>query len=126
MDCPDCGAVTVAFVVPDALREFDESAAALCTRCLALHSADEPDANPDFAAVSVDFPTDAAAVPMALTVGLLDSLVLHRGAVEALLERVEREGTDPLLVLDRLASDPTLDPKIDLATRRRQVAQFRD
>jgi hypothetical protein len=63
---------------------------------------------------------------MALTVGLLDSLVLHRATVEALLERVEREGTDPLLVLDRLADDPTLDPKPDLTTRRRQVAQLRD
>ncbi|WP_435076320.1 DUF6276 family protein [Halococcus sp. AFM35] len=127
MNCPDCGAATVAFAVPDDLRElFDEPAAALCTRCLVLHSVESADANPDFAAVSDDFPTDAAAVPMALTVGLLDSLALHRGAVETLLERVERKGTDPLLVLDRLASDPSLDPNIDLTTRRRQVAQFRD
>jgi hypothetical protein len=127
MDCPDCGAATVAFAVPDDLREtIDEPAAALCTRCLALHSVENADANPDFAAVSDDFPTGASAVPMALTVGLLDSLALHRGAVETLLERVERAGTDPLLVLDRLASDSTLDPKTDLMMRRRQVAQLRD
>lgn len=126
MDCLDCGAATVAFAVPDDLDGFDEPAAALCTRCLALHPTEETDTNPDFAAVSDDFPTGAAAVPMALVVGLLNSLVLHRETVETLLERVEREGRDPLLVLDRLASEPELDPKTDLATRRRQVAQFRD
>jgi hypothetical protein len=126
MDCPDCGAATVAFAVPDDIYEFGGPAAALCTRCLALHSTDEPDANPDFAAVSDDFPTGGAAVPMALAVGLLDSLALHRGTVEALLERVEQEGVDPLLVLDRLAGDPDLDPEIDLTTRRRQATQLRD
>ena len=125
MDCPDCGAATVAFAVPDDLDGFDEPAAALCTRCLALHSIEEGDPKPDFTAVSDAFPTGAAAVPMALAVGLLDSLVLHRETVETLLERVERAGTDPLLVVDRLAGDPTLEPKTDLATRRRQVAQLR-
>ncbi|GAA0465335.1 DUF6276 family protein [Halococcus dombrowskii] len=125
MDCPDCGAATVAFAVPDELDALDESAAALCTRCLALHAAEKSDPNPDFTAVSDGFPTGAAAVPMALAVGLLDSLVLHRETVETLLERVEQAGTDPLLVIDRLANDPTLDPKTDLATRRRQVAQLR-
>ncbi len=126
MDCPDCGAGTVAFAVPDGLDTLDEPAAALCTHCLALHSVEKSDANSDFTAVSDDFPTGSAAVPMALAIGLLDSLVLHRETVEALLERVERAGTDPLLVIDRLANDPTLDPKTDLATRRRQVAQLRD
>ncbi|EMA52389.1 DUF6276 family protein [Halococcus thailandensis] len=126
MDCPDCGAATVAFAVPDGLDGFDEPAAALCTHCLALHTAESANSNPDFTAVSDDFPTGAAAVPMALAIGLLDSLVLHRETVEILLERVERAGTDPLLVIDRLASDPTLDPNTDLATRRRQVAQLRD
>lgn len=127
MDCPDCGAATVAFAVPEDCREtIDEPAAALCTHCLALYSPESADPNPDFAAVSDDFPTGGAAVPMALAVGLLDSLALHRNAVETLLERVEQAGTDPLLVLDRLAADPELAPKTDLETRRRQVAQFRD
>jgi hypothetical protein len=126
MDCPDCGAATVAFAVPDDIYEFDGPAAALCTHCLALHPTESADANPDFAAVSDDFPTGGAAVPMALAVGLLDSLALHRGTVERLLERVEQEGVDPLLVLDRLAGDPDLDPEIDLATRRRQATQLRD
>lgn len=127
MDCPDCGAATVAFAIPEDLHEtIDEPMAALCTRCLALHPAEESDPNPDFTTVSDDFPTGAAAVPMALVVGLLDSLALHRNEVETLLERVEQAGTDPLLVLDRLANDSELEPRANLTTRRRQVAQFRD
>jgi hypothetical protein len=129
MNCPDCGAETVAFTVPaeyHALLPGDESTLALCTHCLSLHPAPESDASPDFAAVSDAFPTDEAAIPMALAVGLLDSLALHREAVETLLARVEAAGTDPLLVLDRLAADPALDPRMNLATRRRQVEQFRD
>ncbi|HET7324033.1 MAG TPA: DUF6276 family protein [Halococcus sp.] len=127
MNCPDCGAETVAFTVPAEYREYTEteSTAALCTHCLSLNPAPESDPNPDFAAVSDAFPTCEAAIPMALVVGLLDSLALHRAAVEKLLARVEQAGTDPLLVLDRLAADPELAPKTNLATRRRQVEQFR-
>ena len=133
MNCPDCGNETVAFAVPDEYRDLapdEHEAVALCTTCLALHptaSADpDSDSDPDFAAVSDDFPTGAAAIPMALAVGLLDSLALHRSEVEGLLRRVESAGTDPLLVLDRLAADPALDPQVDLGTRRKQVEQFRE
>lgn len=130
MDCPDCGGQMVAFAVPEEYREFvpdDEPTLALCTHCLALHPGPEkPSSNPDFSAVSDAFPTDAAAISMALAVGLLDSLALHRSEVEDLLARAERAGTDPLLVLDRLATDPSLDPKTDLEIRRKQVAQFRN
>lgn len=128
MHCPDCDSETVAFAVPDDYRnDIDEPAVALCTLCLSLHPAPERDvtSNPDMTVVSNAFPTGETAVSMALVVGLLDSLALHRAAVETLLERIERAGTDPLLVIDRLAADPTLDPNIDLTTRRRQVEQLR-
>lgn len=128
MNCPDCGFETVAFVVPNDYRNaVDEPSLSLCTHCLSLHPATQSDveSDPDMTAVSDAFPTDETAVPMALVVGLLDSLALHRAAVETLLERIERAGTDPLLVIDRLSADPTLDPKIDLTTRRRQVEQLR-
>lgn len=131
MDCPDCDSPTVAFVVPEDLRNTvpgDERAAALCTRCLALHPVPdgEADADPDFGTVSEAFPSNEAALPMALAVGLLDSLTLYRTEIEGLLERVEGSGTDPLLVLDRLAADPTIDPRTDLGRRRGQVEQFRE
>lgn len=131
MDCPDCDSPTVAFTVPDDLRgriPGDEPTLALCTCCLSLHPAPEAEthSNPDFSVVSDVFPTGEAGISMALAVGLLDSLALYRGELEALLERVEYTGTDPLLVLDRLADDPTLDPQADLRRRRGQVEQFRD
>ncbi len=130
MNCPDCGSSTIAFTVPEHLSEHanDEPALALCTHCLSLHPAPENDTNPnpDFAAVSDAFPTNETAPAMALVVGLLDSLALYRAEIESLLEHIERNGVDPLLVLDRLASDPKLDPKTNLTLRRRQVAQLRD
>ena len=131
MNCPDCGSQTVGFVVPDDLQQLipaDERALALCTSCLTLHptSDDDTTLEPEFAVVSDAFPTGEVGISMALAVGLLDSLALYRAEIETLLERVERAGTDPLLVLDRLAMDPALDPRADLRRRRGQVEQFRD
>lgn len=129
MDCPSCGVQTVAFAVPVALRESlpgSESAAALCTRCLDLHPIDSaPATDPDFQEVSDAFPSNPdAAVPMAVLVGLLDNLALYRSEIAGLLERVERAGTDPLLVLDRLARDPSVEATVDVAGRRRQLEQL--
>jgi len=129
MECPTCGSATVAFAVPDDLTAFlpgEESAAALCTGCLSLHPVDSaPAGEPSFDDVSDAFPTHpGAAVPMALLVGLLDNLALYRAEISDLLERVERAGTDPLLVLDRLAHDPAIDAEVDLAGRRRQLEQL--
>jgi len=129
VDCPACGETTVAFAVPEELRASlpgSESAAALCTRCLVLHPIDAaPATDPSFQEVSDAFPSDPdAALPMALLVGLLDNLALYRSEITALLERVEQAGTDPLLVLDRLAHDPDIEAAADLAGRRRQLEQL--
>jgi len=129
MDCPDCGAGTVPFRVPEEYRSLvpgEESGAALCQHCLSLHPADDlPTEPPAFQGVSTAFPSDPdAAIPMALVVGLLANLALYRSEIADLLARVERAGTDPLLVLDRLARDPDLDPAVDLAGRRRQLEQL--
>jgi len=127
MDCPNCGTATVVFDVPADLRDAlpgAESAAALCPHCLALHPAEPPTDSPRFDRVSDAFPTGEPAVPMALVVGLLDSLALYRAEITDLLERVERAGTDPLLVIDRLATDPDVDAAVDLRRRRHQLGQF--
>lgn len=129
MDCPDCGATTLAFAVPDAHRNLlpgDEPGAALCTRCLALHPVAGPPAElPEFQRISEAFPTNPdAAVALALLVGLLDSLALYRSEVSTLLIRVERDGVDPLLALDRLAADDDIESDVDLAGRRRQLEQL--
>ncbi|WP_435180648.1 DUF6276 family protein [Halorussus sp. AFM4] len=128
MTCPECGGEQVAFRVPADLREYlpETSAfAALCARCLRLEPADDaPDGEPDFARIGDAFPGGETGAAMALAVGLLDSLALYRGEIGALLERVERGGTDPLLVLDRLDAEPGVEPDFDLDRRRTQAEQL--
>lgn len=129
MDCPDCGSETLAFCVPDDFRELlpgTDPGAAICTRCLALHPhSDPPSDTPDFQRISDAFPSDgSAALPLAVLVGLLSNLALYRDEISVLLERVERAGTDPLLALDRLATDPAIETDLDLTGRRRQLSQL--
>ncbi|WP_135364985.1 DUF6276 family protein [Halosimplex halophilum] len=129
MTCPDCGAPTLSFPVPERYREAlpgEHAAAEVCTRCLALRPvADPPDEVPDFTAISDAVPSnDDAAVPFVLMVGLIPSLATNRSEISELLATVERAGTDPLLALDRLADDPTVDAAADLRGRRRQLEQL--
>ena len=129
MDCPDCGAPLLPFSVPSDLQPFlpgEETAAAICRRCLALHPVEEAvSERPDFQQVSDAFPaSEEAALPMALLVGLLPNLALYRAEISELLARVERAGSDPLLVLDRLAHDDAIETDLDLAGRRRQLEQL--
>jgi hypothetical protein len=98
----------------------------ICTDCLTLRPVESPPATAgDLRAVSDVFPADdSAAIPLALLVGLLDSLATYRTEISELLERVERAGVDPLLAIDRLAGDPSVEPAHDLAGRRRQLEQL--
>ncbi len=80
---------------------------------------------PAFDRISDAFPTDPErAIPLALALGLCDSLAMHRAAIESLLRETERAGTDPLLVIDRLLADPTVEPAIDLERRAHQLEQL--
>ncbi|WP_323172024.1 DUF6276 family protein [Natrialba sp. PRR66] len=112
-----------------------ELVAEFCTHCLRLEcpadgtgtgDADtDTGTEPGFAAVSEAFPTRRAqAIPLALAIGLASSLATNRSAIETLLEDVERAGTDPLLVLDRLQRDPSVEPAIDLKRRQHQLEQL--
>lgn len=126
MDCPDCGAGMVAFAVPADLvahlpgEPDGEAAAAVCPACLTLRPTEPPDGEPAFDRFGDAFPTGEAAVPMALLLGLLDSLALHRDDVTALLARVEEAGVDPLLVVGRLSAEPDF----DVDRRRHQLQQL--
>jgi len=128
MTCPNCGTERLAFVVPADLRGYlpdDAERVAICPRCLDLAPVEEaPEELPDFAAISDVVPDGEAGAAMALAIGLLDSLALYRSEIAALLERVERAGTDPLLVVDRLATDPDVEPAFDLDGRRTQIEQL--
>lgn len=131
MDCIECEGETTAFTVPEELREYlpeNAGAAAVCGSCLTLQPPAPEETrydDPDLTQISDAFPGDpGAAVPMAIAVGLLESLALNRPKIERLLEHVEETGHDPLLVLDRLAEDAALDPAMDLTGRRRQLEQL--
>lgn len=129
MSCPDCGGDLISFPVPDDLREFlpgDEPGASVCGDCLALQPEPAPPGTtPSFTALGDAIPADeAVAVPLVLLVGLLDSLAVHRAEITALLERIERDGVDPLLALDRLDAQYGQAAHVDLGARRRQLEQL--
>jgi hypothetical protein len=127
--CPHCDAPLLAFSVPDELTDHapdDSGVAAICSRCLTLHDAEHAPADPDFGRVSEEFPAGEAGAAMALAVGYLDSLALHRRDIDAALDLVEREGVDPLMLLDRLSAQGSLQPAVDLQRRRHQVEQLRE
>ncbi len=130
MDCPRCGTAMVAFDVPTGYRDHvpaSSAHAALCPACLAFEAAPSAPDDPRFDRISDAFPTnDAGAVPLAIAIGLLDSLALHRGDIETLLAEAERAGVDPLLVLDRLHAQGGVRPVFDLDRRRHQLEQLLD
>jgi len=126
--CPDCQKSVIPFDIPDAYQEHvpgESNRMAVCPQCLSLESStDDPATLERLTDVSPSLPerTDAV-VPLILAIGLLDSFALNREGIEELLEAVEAEGIDPLIVLDRLASDPDLDPAVDITRRRSQIEQ---
>ena len=127
MDCPNCRARTVVFDVPPEYREHvpdGAERAALCPECLTLAAADGPP-EPRFDRISSAFPSDeAAAVPLAIALGLLDSLALHRRALQELIPAAEAAGADPLLLLDRLHVQGDVNPEFDIDRRRHQLEQL--
>ncbi|PSP79219.1 hypothetical protein BRC81_06480 [Halobacteriales archaeon QS_1_68_20] len=128
MECPDCGAGTVAVRVPEDVRSYAPSeAVAVCTRCLRVHPLDDrPAETTDPGSVSDALPADAdAAAALLLAGSLLESVAGNRQAIEALIEHAERAGADPVLAFERLAADPDLDPAVDLAARYRKFDQLR-
>ncbi|WP_254531852.1 DUF6276 family protein [Natrinema gelatinilyticum] len=132
MACSQCGSSQIQFSVPDEHRGYAPSEAAfvsVCPHCLTLEpmTDEEGTANsdPDFSRISDAFPIrPERAIPLVLALGLCSSLATNRTAIETLLREVERAGTDPLLVLDRLGDDPSVEPAIDLERRRHQLEQL--
>lgn len=128
MECPNCGARTVVFDVPEQYREHvpgTANRAALCPECLTLTAAEDADPAPNFEWISSAFPSEeAAAVPLAIAIGLLDSLALNRASLEELIPAAEAAGADTLLLLDRLHVQGGVDPELDIARRRHQLEQL--
>jgi hypothetical protein len=133
MACPDCDDDRLRLTVPPDYREFTPEEAehiSVCRTCLRVRPADG-----DSGDETIDDPTGLgdwvpagdAGVGVVLLVGLLDSLALNRSRIETLVARIERDGTDPLLALDRLADAAAtgpVAPYVDLSRRRPQLRQF--
>ncbi len=128
MSCPNCGDAVVRFPVPPELHEYapDGSAhAAICTTCLTVVPADEAPPEPDFSRVADAVPDGDVGVAMALAIGLvIESVALNREAIATLFERVQDEGVDPWLVLERLDVAGSLDPDADVERAYRQLDQL--
>jgi hypothetical protein len=127
MTCPDCDADRVVLPVSDDYREFapeDSTHVSVCRACLRIRPADGEADTDDPTALGDWIPAGDVGVGVVLLVALLDSLALNRSRIETLVARLERDGTDPLLVLDRLAAVARIDPFVDLDRRRPQLRQF--
>jgi len=127
MACSACGGRTVAFAVPAALREYAPESSAhatLCASCLRTAPADGGPSEPTFEAVHESFPSGEAGAALALALGHLDSLALHRDDIDDCCSYAERAGADVLLTLDRLATADGLDPHFDVERRRHQLAEM--
>ncbi len=129
MACSACGESTVVAAVPQTVRQHapdDADRIAICSTCLSIAPTDAYASDtPDFSPISGAFPADCeSAVGVAVLVHLLDSLVHNRDSIQSLVDWLETQGTDVFLVIDRLATDPSLEPAVDLQRRRTQLAQF--
>lgn len=125
MACPLCEEPTVVVDVPPRLVEYAPGERiAVCTRCLTLDATDEPAEGESLDAVSEHLPSGDGGLATLLMVDLLASLATNRESIEALIGILEGDGVDPLLVLDRLAEDPSVEPAIELPRRRRQLEQL--
>jgi hypothetical protein len=128
MSC-SCEDDSITIPLTSELREYvpgNAQSVLLCQSCLAIDPNEEPsDSVPDLTALDDAIPRDTdTAVAFVVLVGLLDSVALYRTEITALLERIERAGTDPLLALDRLAASYGDDAHVDLSGRRRQLEQL--
>ncbi|AHG00284.1 hypothetical protein HALLA_17240 [Halostagnicola larsenii XH-48] len=133
MYCSHCDSPLVPFEVPEAYGEYAPSeapVATICSRCLRVTDLEESNEvavadSPDFTIVSEAFPTrEKPAAGVALALGLCASLARNRNNLEALVADLERAGTDPLLTLERVCQDPSVEPTMDLERRLHQLEQF--
>lgn len=126
MECTACSGSLAAFRVPEPVRNHAPGeTAAVCTRCLALQETEDAPETSDLSAVIDGFPEGEVGATMALCVGLIvDSVTLNRVAIGECMRHVSENGTDPWLVLERLAASGAVQPDADLGRARRQLRQL--
>jgi len=127
--CPRCENSQFTVEVPADLTAYTDAAALdCCPRCLSSEPGDSAavDPEPPFETVVRRFPTGTEGVALFLLLGELDSLALNRSEIESLVDRLESNGVDLFLTLDRLLAAPDIEPYYDLARRREQLEALLD
>ncbi|MEA1930393.1 MAG: DUF6276 family protein [Euryarchaeota archaeon] len=127
--CPRCEGPRFTVDVPAELTTYtDGSALDCCPRCLSVAPGDSAtiDPEPPFETVIRRFPTGTEGVALFLLLDRLDSLALNRSEIESLVDRLESNGVDLFLTLDRLLDAPDIQPSYDLARRRDQLEALLD
>ncbi|WP_227133828.1 DUF6276 family protein [Halorubellus salinus] len=129
MQCSECRGDVTVFEVPADLREFAPGdAASICTQCLTVTAADPANAQPAgevrFEDIVESFPPETAGVRMALVVGMLSSLALNRSNIETLVEDLAADGVDAMLILEDLEGEGSLQPRVAIGRRRKQLEQL--
>jgi hypothetical protein len=125
MPCTRCEEPTVGTSVPESLQPYAPDASiAICTNCLWIEAADDTATDGGLETISEELPEGEAGIGTVLLVDLLDSLATNRADIEALVDELETEGSDPMLALDRLAGDAGLDPHVDIDRRKTQLEQL--
>ncbi len=121
--CPHCEGPRVAMAVPESLSETDAAGLVCCGKCLRVTDCEPPaaDAEPAFETIHDRVPRGEAGVVLVALLQHLDSLALNRSTIESLFERLETDGVDVFLTLDRLIESPDIEPHFDLARRREQL-----
>ena len=129
--CDACDRPLVRVAVPPTLREYAPENAAVvgsCPRCLRTYplASHEGSGFDGEAALPAAVPDGEGGAALLLALGLLDSLATNRASIQALVEHAESSGADVFLTLDRLATDGSVDPHVDLERRRRQLVSLLD
>lgn len=127
--CPECSGPTVVRPLPPELRGYlpgDPETIGICPRCVVVSPVDEPSADPvTDESLPATLPDDEdTRLTLVTLVTLLSSLALYREECEELVARLERQGVDPILALERLATDPDVELPFDVARRRAQLVQL--
>lgn len=128
MECPACQAGMIGFSIPTGLEGLDVDAgdsAAICSRCLTLTDTDSGAAQSSFEQIMTGFPEGDTGALMAIALGkIVESVALNRSEILQLFDLIADEGTDPWLVVERLAASGSIQTDVDLDRVRRQLEQL--
>jgi hypothetical protein len=119
--CPHCEGQRVELAVPETVPGTDADGLVCCGRCLRATDCAPPAGEPAVETIHERLPRGEAGVTLVVLLQQLDSLALNRSTIESLFDRLETDGVDVFLTLDRLIAAAAIEPYFDLSRRRDQL-----